>query len=256
MAARQRDRRGRWAVVLRWNALTQPWQCCLEEAWTAYCMGSIPIGAVITDPQELIVARGRNRIFEEIAPGKLLCGNRLAHAEMNALIALDWHEVEPQHCVLYTTTEPCALCIGAIRMTRLGAVHYAARDSAAGSTALLDATPFMRRSGLQVAGPMYADLEALVVALHVEFSLRNGHLSRSSWALEMWQTTVPQGVSLGQDLLRSGHLQRWRAEGASIAQVVTRLSDSDPEGAAIQGIRGSEQERPHPLGHDVVDTSI
>ena len=73
----------------RWESLAAPWQCCLEEAWAAYGAGSIPIGAAITDQQGRILARGRNRIFEETAPGKLLCGHRLAHAEMNALIALD-----------------------------------------------------------------------------------------------------------------------------------------------------------------------
>jgi tRNA(adenine34) deaminase len=195
----------------------------MEEAWTAYGRGSIPIGAAITDPQGVIIARGRNRIFEETAPGKLLCGNRLAHAEMNALIALEWRQVEPRCCVLYTTTEPCALCIGAIRMTGLGAVRYAARDSGAGSVALLDATPFMRRHGVQVTGPMDADLESLIMALHVEFSLRTGHFTRSSWLFELWQTTVPQGVAMGEDLLQSGLLQRWCTEGASIAQVVRWL---------------------------------
>ncbi|MGH2345303.1 MAG: nucleoside deaminase [Chloroflexota bacterium] len=213
-------------MTLRWDTLAGPWQCCLEEAWTAYCMGSIPIGAAITDQHGQVVARGRNRIFEETAPGKLLCGHRLAHAEMNALIALDWRQRDPRTHVLYTTTEPCALCIGALRMTGIGEVRYAARDSAAGSIALLDATPFMRRGGLRVAGPIEPELEAIIVALHVEFSLRTGHFSRASRVLETWRTTVPRGVALGQELFRSGQLHRGRAEHASVAQVMHWLTSA------------------------------
>jgi tRNA(adenine34) deaminase len=201
-----------------------PWQCCLEEAWTAYCMGSIPIGAAITDQLGRVVARGRNRIFEETAPGKLLCGHRLAHAEMNALIALEWYQADARGHVLYTTTEPCALCTGAIRTTKIGTVRYAARDSAGGSISLLEATPYMRHGGIRVVGPQDLELEAIIVALHVEFSLRTDHFSRSPWVLEAWQATVPRGVTLGRELFRSGQLQQWHAERASIAQVIQGLA--------------------------------
>ena len=206
-----------------WDALATPWQACLEQAWSAYAAGSIPIGAAITDRHGHVVARGRNRIFEATAPAGLLCGQRLAHAEMNALLALAWHDLEPRTLVLYSTTEPCALCIGALRMTQIGEVRYAARDSAAGSIALLDATPFMRRGGLRVTGPSDPDLEALIVALHVEFSLRTGHYDRTSWVLATWQETVPRGVALGLDLLQSGLLQRWCAEHCSVTEVMRRL---------------------------------
>jgi len=32
-----------------WETLAEPWQGCLAEAWTAYCAGSLPIGAVVTE---------------------------------------------------------------------------------------------------------------------------------------------------------------------------------------------------------------
>ena len=49
-----------------WNDLLHPWQICVEEAWTAYCAGSIPIGAAILDPTGLLVARGHNRIHARL----------------------------------------------------------------------------------------------------------------------------------------------------------------------------------------------
>ena len=55
-----------------WATLADPWRVCLEEAWTAYCAGSVPIGACITDATGSVLARGRNRIFEPPAGGDCL----------------------------------------------------------------------------------------------------------------------------------------------------------------------------------------
>lgn len=128
-----------------WASLALLWQACIEEAWTAYCHGSLPIGAAITDHAGVVLARGRNRIRETHCDPGLLAGHRLAHAEMNALLALDWSAVDPRACTLYTTTDPCPLCVGAARMTRLGAVEYASRDGAAGAADLFTANDFLRR---------------------------------------------------------------------------------------------------------------
>jgi tRNA(adenine34) deaminase len=50
-----------------WDTLATPWQICIEEAWTAYCHGSLPIGAAVTDRDGRLPARGRNRILEQEA---------------------------------------------------------------------------------------------------------------------------------------------------------------------------------------------
>ena len=206
-----------------WNRLARPWQICLEEAWTAYCAGSLPIGAVITDQTGRVLARGRNRIFESTPDGPTLYGHRLAHAEVNALVALDYTDLDPLTCILYTTTEPCPLCTGAIRMIGLGAVHYAARDTAAGSIALLEATPFMRRRAIQVVGPQDAALEAIIVALHSELVLYP-HRARPQWLLDVGEEIVPDGVALGRRLYATGDLARLRETGAPAAVVVDHLA--------------------------------
>ena len=205
-----------------WESLAPPWQCCLEEAWAAYCAGSLPIGAVVTDVSGRLLSRGRNRIFDTTAHKANLYGHRLAHAEMNALIALDHGNVDPEQCVLYTTTEPCPLCVGAIRMIGVRDVRYASRDSAAGSIELLTATPFMRRKEMRVVGPERADIEAVIVALNVEFKLHTD--TAPAWVLDTWEVTVPAGVSLGRVLHKSGELRRMRDTATPIADVVDALA--------------------------------
>ena len=51
-----------------WSQLSEPWQACLQEAWTAYCHGSHPVGAVINDAAGYLLTRGRNRVFEVVGP--------------------------------------------------------------------------------------------------------------------------------------------------------------------------------------------
>ena len=85
----------------------------LSSAWQAYCAGTVPIGAVVTDASGQILSRGRNRIFEMQGEDSYLYGQTLAHAEINALITLDVGRAERHGCILYTTVEPCPLCMGA-----------------------------------------------------------------------------------------------------------------------------------------------
>ena len=63
-----------------WDALEEPWRLCLSLAWEAYGAGTIPVGAVLVDGSGAVVAEGRNRIYEPLAPPR--------HAEVNALVAL------------------------------------------------------------------------------------------------------------------------------------------------------------------------
>jgi tRNA(Arg) A34 adenosine deaminase TadA len=76
--------------MARWNELDRydrPWIDVFVLMWEAYVAGTIPVGAVIADESGRVVARGRNRIFDSPAGGEL-GGSRLAHAEVNALLAL------------------------------------------------------------------------------------------------------------------------------------------------------------------------
>jgi hypothetical protein len=67
--------------------LAPPWGEVFELMWDAYAAGTIPVGAVVVDAAGTVVARGRNRIFDE-ADGAALGRSRLAHAEIIALAQL------------------------------------------------------------------------------------------------------------------------------------------------------------------------
>jgi guanine deaminase len=79
--------------------------------------GGGPFGAVVVSNGE-VVATGVNRVTADNDP--------TAHAEVNAIReacrALGTFQLPG--CVLYTSCEPCPMCLGAIYWVRLDSVYY------------------------------------------------------------------------------------------------------------------------------------
>ena len=97
----------------------------LEMAELAASRGEVPVGAVLTKDDE-IVAEGHNLTVTSNDP--------TAHAEVvvireAAQTLSDWRLTE---CTLYVTLEPCAMCAGALVLSRLGRLVFGASDPKAG----------------------------------------------------------------------------------------------------------------------------
>jgi len=106
--------------------LDAAWQRALAQAWRAHILGNIGVGAILTDRTGFIVGEGRNRVVDTSAPPGRLHGTYLAHAEMDVLAQLPVGDYE--HHTLWTTLEPCLLCISAVVTGHVGMVRFAARD--------------------------------------------------------------------------------------------------------------------------------
>ena len=128
-------------VAGEWDYLPKPWCASMELAWKSNCAGSLPIGAVVADTQGNVLSRGRNRIYEQSGEDGSLFGHKLAHAEINALVTLDYDRLDPAACVLYTTTGSYPLCVGPARMSDVREVRYAAREPWGGSAAMFETVP-------------------------------------------------------------------------------------------------------------------
>jgi tRNA(adenine34) deaminase len=182
-------------------ATSAVWQEAFALAWEAFCRGNVPVGCVIADGQGRIAAKGRNAIYddESITP---LAGTNLAHAEIVALSQLKRGEHETGEYTLYTTLEPCPMCFGAIVMTGIRKVCYAARDGLAGSAVLTGATPYIASKQISVALEG-SSLEVFQIALTTAFELRRQH-PRQEVILSCLSADCPEGVALGTRLFQEG----------------------------------------------------
>lgn len=190
-----------------WCSLSAAWRGCVEEAWDAYRAGSLPIGAVVADASGEIVSCGRNRIHESSGDAGILFGHKLSHAEMNALVTLDYSRNDASELTLYTTTEPCPLCVGAIRMSGIKGVSYAARDPWAGSAATFETVPYLKRGSVEVSGPPDELLEDALVAVQIEHFLHAKPAIVDRF-VTAYEETLPRATRAGRRLHRSKTLRK------------------------------------------------
>ena len=105
--------------------LPEPMRRALELASEAARAGEVPVGAVITRGNAIIV-EARNAMRNTSDP--------TAHAEMEAIRAagrtLGTSRLDD--CTLWVTLEPCAMCAGAAAVARLNAVRFGAEDPKGG----------------------------------------------------------------------------------------------------------------------------
>jgi tRNA(adenine34) deaminase len=105
--------------------LPPPMRRALELAAEAAAVGEVPVGAVVTVGDE-IVAEARNAMRGSNDP--------TAHAEMEAIraAAAQLGTSRLDHCTLWVTLEPCAMCAAAIGLARFNALRFAAEDPKGG----------------------------------------------------------------------------------------------------------------------------
>jgi tRNA(adenine34) deaminase len=205
-----------------WETLSEPWRACVDLAWEAYRADSLPIGAVVADAEGRVLAVGRNRIHERSGPAGIVFGHDLAHAELNALLSFDHDANDPRACVLYTTTEPCPLCAGAMRMTDVGELRYASREPWAGSAAMFETVPYLRTRNVRVLGPKDRRLEVILVTLQVERFLRLKPEILEGF-LRLYGEVMPAATRVGKGVYRSGLLRAMSEDGAPSPAVVRAL---------------------------------
>ena len=213
-----------------WEELSEPWRACVDEAWEAYRSGSLPIGAVVTDAHGGVLSQGRNRIHERSGPPGAIFGHKLAHAELNALLALDHREHDPRVCVLWSTTEPCPLCVGAARMSEVGGLRFASREPWGGSAVMFETVPYLKRKNVGVMGPQDARLEGVLVALKVERFLRLQPTILERF-LRLYEEAMPEATAAGRRLYHSGLLRTMSDQRASASEVLLEVGKEVASGA-------------------------
>ena len=126
----------------------------VTQAQAAGAAGNLPIGAVIVLDDE-IIAEGQNRLwFPVTSPGR--------HAEIDSLLNVDpslWGRA--REMTLYTTLEPCMMCLSTILLHKIGRVVYGADDPRGGALCVVGHMPpsfekFYKE--LQMEGPVMPEV--------------------------------------------------------------------------------------------------
>jgi tRNA(adenine34) deaminase len=102
----------------------------IEEAKKAEEIGEVPIGAVIVMNNQVIAKAHNKRETSQ---------NAIAHAEVLAIqeACRNVGSWRLEGAALYVTLEPCAMCSGAIVLSRIERVVYGAKDPKGGCAGTL-----------------------------------------------------------------------------------------------------------------------
>ncbi len=95
----------------------------LKQAQRAFKKNEVPVGAIVVDEQGVIVGRGYNRVESDAC--------QASHAEVIALrkACKKKESWRLNGCWIYVTLEPCLMCLGLIRLSRLDGVVCAAQST-------------------------------------------------------------------------------------------------------------------------------
>lgn len=109
----------------------------IKQAEDAGKRGDLPIGAVIVH-NNMIVSSDSNRIFTKESV--------VSHAEVNAI-----HSCAPylrkynKECVIYTTVEPCIMCLPTIIMANICHVFYGVTDTYMNMRSFIENNPYIKK---------------------------------------------------------------------------------------------------------------
>ena len=193
--------------------IEKEWQTVFELGWESFREGNLPIAAIITDDNGNILSSGRNHYITS----KRFPNCKVDHAETECIQQLDIIKYpDTRNYTLYSSMEPCPMCIGTIIMSNLKRVRAAAHDAWAGASDICMLNTYAQKKSVEV---VFADdfLANMQIALQGCVELRyNGS---DSEVYKSFMEMYPLGASVAYKLYSEKLTDRFIAEGKPFAEI-------------------------------------
>ena len=196
-----------------WKDVPVPWKAAFEEAWEAFRAGSVPIGAAICDESGIILIHDRNRSNETTTVNR-----RISHAEANLLKRLDTSVGDLYSLTLYTTMEPCPMCMGTAVMAGIRHLRAASRDPYCGMVHLAETEPYYTEKCLDYTFEG-GELEIVQLTIQSYRELRYIERGASPKVLEKFEAYLPRAVFVSHMLYTDKILDKLAEKNADISEV-------------------------------------
>ncbi|MFF2449473.1 nucleoside deaminase [Neobacillus sp. NPDC058068] len=136
-------------------------QEALKEAEDAGKRGDRPIGAVIVH-NGIIISRGSNRINT--------MDSELEHAEINAMNrCASYLRKHARECILYTTVEPCMMCLSTLIVGNIQNVVFAVEDKYLDIAHFIDSNDYINKRLHHYLGGVLAEESAEILKTYSPF---------------------------------------------------------------------------------------
>lgn len=202
-----------------WNDLSNEWKTVFTETWKAFCAGSTPIGAALFTKDGELVLSDRNRSHEADT-----VNIEISHAEANALRRLDTRVFNSRELTLYTSMEPCPMCMGMAIMGHIKDIRFAAYDKYCGMIHLTKTDPYYIGKGVKCS---YEGNELELFQLSVQSYYELRHIDRgcSDKVFKEFSKANPAAAETAKKLYKDRILDRMADENADCEKVFDMIVD-------------------------------
>lgn len=148
----------------------------LKQARNAALYDEVPIGAIVVAPDGAIIGRGYNQVESQ--------KTQRAHAEGIALeqAAHALNNWRLEGCTLYVTLEPCVMCMGLIRLSRLKRVVYATNSPLFGYRLDKDGSSWVYKNDIEmVDGVAAVEAQQLLKKFFQEKRKKKGECNKTGF---------------------------------------------------------------------------
>ena len=199
-----------------WNNLEKPWQLAIELAWESFRNDSLPIAAVIVGVDGNAVSIGRNQILEERFKNR-----NMAHGEMDALMNLDYDaHPEIRKYTMYTTLEPCPMCMGSIVMSDVRKLRIATRDPWAGAVEMCR-LPYIAEKNIDIT--FESGMMPKILTVIYLYRLWEGYGTNAGNFLKRLSEHFPAETAFARKLLAENILRDFAENGTNIEKIYNHI---------------------------------
>jgi len=200
-----------------WDNVNEFWKLAIELAWESFKNESLPIAAIIVNTEGQVVSSGRNQILE-----KHLINRKMSHAEMNALMNLDYDaHPEIRKYTMYTTLEPCPMCMGTIVMSDIRKLRIAGKDPWAGAVDICE-LPYIADKNMDIG--FESGLVSNVLTVLYLYRLWEGYGTNAVNFLKITSEYYVQETVLAKELLSQSMLRKFIEQDMSIEEVYNHIA--------------------------------
>lgn len=193
-----------------WKDLSKQWQTVFEGVWDAFVEGSVPIGAAVYDDHGNLLVADRNR-----AKGPETINRKISHAEANVLRNLNIDGLDAHRLVLYTSMEPCPMCMGTFVMSGIRNVKSAAADPYCGAMHILDTDSYLKDKHVAYE-LMRGEHELFSLAVHDYYEKRRiDTWYGSDRVLKCFAEWNPKAFEIASKLYEKRTLEEWKDKKVS-----------------------------------------
>ena len=207
-----------------WKDLPEQWKAVFEEAWRSLQKGNVPSGSVIYDKHGNFIASSHN-LFRESAANPYT-----AHSCINAINQIDQKSVESsEEMVLYTSMEPCLMCLGAVVISNIKEIHAAARDLFYGASHCLYDDASLISSNISYYAES-GDIEFFQIVLQSCFEIQMIARKHSPCILECHRRANGSAVEVAEKLHLRRTLQQMSYQNRKCSEVydmIMKLKDEN-----------------------------